>query len=278
MPWLAQLKQFLPQHKYAINAQQLGDFSQLPWSNLGDWSALTTNSRLTYPQACQNLAQRLADTLNLNSNDRLLDLGCGQGASLAYWQQAYGVKHIEGVELQLACVEKIRQQLPHLTAIHCLDFLNLNFFEFKKFDVVMCIDAAYHVPLNSFLDSALSVLNSKGRIGFHLLIWSDQFLNSNILTQQKYRWLLRAADIQSADVMTKEQLLGCLEDRALQQVELQDLSEAVLGGFASYIEQQAWQGNQNLDRVKIAMTAKLCRSLYNAGMVHYVQVTAWSAE
>lgn len=266
----------MAQHKYAIRAELLGDCTALPWSNLGDWSGRInqSNTKLTYPQACQNLAQRLAQALNLNSKDWVLDLACGHGASLHFWQQHYALEHLEGVELQLSCVQNIQQHLPHLHGIHQLNFLNLKMFEFKKFDVVMCIDAAYHVDLNSFLNSVNSVLNSKARLGFHTLVWSDQYLNSNLIQRKKYHWLLRAADIQGGHLRSKQQLIQQLEQMGFEHIRLQNLSEAVLKGFADYIEQDCPQNLKSLDGLKIALTAKLCRRLYEDGLLHYVQVTA----
>ena len=276
MQWFQQLQAKLPTHKYAINAKLLGDYSNLPWSNLGDWSVdPTLTAKKTYPQACQALACRLADHLQLSVDDQLLDLGCGQGASLKLWQQHYAVQVIEGVELQPLHVEHMCQHLPHVTAIHCVDFLNLKQFEFRKFDVVICIDAAYHVNLNAWLESVGPILNSKGRLGFHSLIWSDQFLNSNFFLQQKYRLLLKAADIDYADILTQSMLQQQLEVHAFEKIEVVDLSEAVLAGFAQYVaEDLKHTGQQRFDWLKIEMTAKLCRTLYQEGYIRYVQVTA----
>jgi 2-polyprenyl-3-methyl-5-hydroxy-6-metoxy-1,4-benzoquinol methylase len=275
MQWLQLLQAKLLAHKYAIDARLLGDNAILPWSNLGDWSRQTLNSKKSYPQACENLAVGLADHLNLNSNDQLLDLGCGQGASLLLWQQKYAVKHIEGIELQPLHVAKICQHLPNLTAIHCMDFLNSKQFEFKKFDVVLCIDAAYHANLNSFLSAITPLLNSKGRLGFHTLIWSNEYLNSNFLVQHKYQMLLKAADIRAQDLMTEENLKSCLNTYDFEKIEVIDLSEAVLSGFSDYVNQLVKPVNaERIDWLKIQMTAKLCRTLYKDGYVRYVQITA----
>jgi cyclopropane fatty-acyl-phospholipid synthase-like methyltransferase len=62
----------------------------------------------SYPEACQTLATHLADRLQLKSNDRVLDLGCGQGASLLLWQQHYHVQQLCAVELQAECVQRIQ--------------------------------------------------------------------------------------------------------------------------------------------------------------------------
>lgn len=270
MKWLQAIQQQFSQHKYAINAKQLGDDAELAWSNLGYWDDATSS----YPDACRQLADLLVQAVHLNSNDSLLDLGCGQGASLVHWQQHYHVQHIEAVELQASCVIQIQKYLPQLAAIHQRSFLNLKQIQFKSgFDVVLCIDAAYHCNLNSFLDSVGSVLNSKGRLGFHYLMLSEQWLNLNSLQKKKYQWLLKAADVNLNNLMTESVLKQTLQTYDFEDIEIRDLSEAVLQGFANYF-QQLPQHATDLDAFKIRMTAKLCRKLYADGLVKYVQISA----
>lgn len=271
MRWLQAIFRQAPSHKYAINAVLLGDPTELPWSNLGYWQSPAQD----YPVACQQLANHLAKAVQLQSTDRLLDLGCGQGASLLHWQYHYQLSQITAVELQTTCVEQIQARWPALP-IYAQSFLNLkNLTPLAPFDVVLCIDAAYHHPLNLFLDAVQPVLNSKGRLGFHTLILSAQFLNSNPVQQQYYRGLLKVADVSLPELKTVAQLEQGLQERGFVQIQIEDLSAPVLQGFAEYIQQLRWpQHSPSLDRIKIAMTAKLCRRLYRDGLVRYVQVTA----
>ena len=270
MKWLQAIRQHFPQHKYAINAKQLGDDAALAWSNLGYWDDATSS----YPQACRQLADQLAQAVQLTSADKLLDLGCGQGASLALWQQHYQLQYIEAVELQANCVMQIQQHLPHLVAIHQHSFLNLKQIQFKAaFDVVLCIDAAYHSNLNSFLASVGTVLNANGRLGFHYLILSEQGSALTSLQKQKYKWLLKSADVNLDDLMTQSVLTQTLQRYDFSEIEVVDLSQAVLHGFSHYI-QQSPPPQLSLDAVKIQITAKLCQKLYVDGLVQYVQISA----
>ncbi|TCB49322.1 methyltransferase domain-containing protein [Acinetobacter sp. ANC 4779] len=273
MKWLQAIQQQFSQHKYAINAKHLGDDAELAWSNLGYWDDATSS----YPDACRQLADQLAQAVHLTAKDRLLDLGCGQGASLLHWQQHYHVQNIEAVELQSSCVIQIQKHLPQLTAIYPHSFLNLKLIQFTSgFDVVLCIDAAYHSNLNSLLDSVRSVLNSKGRLGFHYLIWSEKWLELNSLQKRKYQWLLKAADVNSDHLMTESALKQTLQDYDFAEIEIRDLSKDVLQGFANYFHkiQQLSHQTADLDAFKIRMTAKLCRKLYAEGVVKYVQISA----
>ena len=270
MKWLQAIRQQFPQHKYAINAKQLGDDAPLAWSNLGYWEDATSS----YPEACAQLADQLAQAIDLKSTDRLLDLGCGQGASLLHWQQHYQVQHIGAVELQSSCVRQIQQHLPQLAAIYQQSFLNLHQLPFRQhFDVVLCIDAAYHCNLNSFLHAVSPVLNKKGRLGMHYLILSEQWRNLTAVQKQKYKWLLKAADVNLDDLMMESDLKQTLQSYGLAEIKIRDLSKSVLLGFADYV-QHLPQHSTGLDGFKIRTTAKLCHKLYEDGLIKYVQITA----
>lgn len=268
MKWIQAIQQQLPQHKYAINAEMLGDTAECAWTNLGFW----TDTTASYPHACQQLAERLAQAVQLQPNDRVLDLGCGQGASLKYWLTHYQIQHLEAVELQPNCVDHIQKQLPQLKAVHCQSFLDLNRNSFSDlFDVVMCIDAAYHSDLNSFLASVSPLLNSKGRLGFHYLMLSDAHLNSK--QKLKYRYLLKAADVRFNALMTEQQIQQTLAQHHFEQINIQDLSTAVFAGFSHYIASRKDMG-RGLEQFKIQMTAKLCKTLFAEGIVRYIQINA----
>lgn len=276
MKWLHQLRSTFSQHKYAINAALLGDSSELAWSNLGYWSATAQ----TYPEACRALANHLADSVQLTASDHVLDLGCGQGASVLHWQQYYQIQHITAVELQAECVQRIQAIFPKPQNIYCQSFLNLKQITFPQhFDVVLCIDAAYHSSLNSFLTAVSPVLNSKGRLAFHYLMLSPKFLNSNAVDKMQLALLLKAADVNLKQLPDQISLQQQLAQAGFEFIQIEDLSEPVLAGFAGYIQQQAISQDSveqytTLDLVKIKMTAKLCQKLAEQGVVQYVQVTA----
>ncbi|QIO04681.1 SAM-dependent methyltransferase [Acinetobacter shaoyimingii] len=272
MKWLQAFKFVTPKHKYAIDAKALGDDAECAWSNLGYWN----HADDSYPEACRQLADHLADIIHLTSNDKLLDLGCGQGASVLHWKNYYKIQNITAVELQVACVAKIQQkQIDHFN-IYCGSFLNLKQIQLNsQFDVILCIDAAYHSPLHLFLESVSFVLKPEGRLAFHTLMLSEKFSQLNVLQQAKYRFLLKCADVQLADLMSKPKLAQCLSHHAYDHIQIEDLSEPVLNGFSKYIQaRKQHTAFKGLDGVKIEMTAKLCKTLYEEGIVRYVQVSA----
>lgn len=258
-------------HKYAIAAQCLGDDAALPWSNLGYWQQQHSN----YPLAGQSLADHAAHAVQLKSSDRVLDVGCGQGASLLHWRNAYNIQQLSAVDLQAQCIANIQQHLPQV-ASYCGSFTQLQQLKFlNKFDVVLCIDAAYHSPLPAFLDSVGAVLNRNGRLAFHYLIWADSWQHCAQTQQLRYRYLLKTADVAWQHLMHHQQLEHTLEQHGFDDIVIKDISEAVLQGFAQYRTTQQFEKKHfDMAQLKIDLTAKLCRKLYNDGLVRYVQVSA----
>lgn len=267
MPLLQAIRKKYPQHKYAINAVMLGDTRNLAWSNLGLWQTAQC-----YSDAGQALAEHLAQLIHLNSKDRLLDLACGQGASIELWNKKYNIQNISAVELQPECVNHLQNHAPFLNSILCDSFLNLTSSTFpQKFDAVLCIDAAYHVVLNTFLSAIQNVLAVHGRLGFHTLMLHDHFFDLTLVQQKKYMFLLKAADVNLRHLMCKNKLQCTIMKHGFSQVFIQDLSENVLQGFANYID----KGQLNLtglDGFKIKITAKLCAKLFRDGWIRYVAI------
>lgn len=258
-------------HKYAIDSTLLGDDALLAWSNLGYWQG-----EQSYPLACQTLAERLAQAIKLQATDHLLDLGCGRGASLLYWLEHYQIQYLSAVDVQPDCIERIQNNLPQVDSV-CRPFLKLTeHFAEQSFDAILCIDAAYHSDLQNLLQAMSSLLRPHGRVAFHTLAWSEKGAKINKLQRFKYQTILRAADVSLNNLHPLPQLASIIESYAFHKVEIRDISQPVLDGFATYHASLQRQSNVllNLDQLKIDMTAKLCRKLYRDGFVHYVEIVA----
>ena len=261
--------QNLKQHQYAIAADQLGDQHALAWTNLGYW-AYTDN----YMSAGRALAQHLVEPLALSTDDVLLDVGCGHGASLQLWQQHYAVAQIYAVERQVALQQHLKQHAPFVKQILTRSWLDLTQQDFEQpFDVVLCIDAAYHHRLADFLAVMTPLLKHKGKLALHLLMLSPRFEQCGYLEQQQCRYLLKAAQVNLDDLLTEAQIMACCQDYGFTQIEIEPMSEQVLAGFARYMATHS--AAKGMAGLKIKMTAKLCAKLYQAGWVQYVALRAF---
>lgn len=259
------------QHKYAIHATLLGDDAVCPWTNLGLW-----RNTCSYVAACQYLANHLAGRLRLRAMDRVLDLGCGQGASLLFWQQYHAVTDITAVELQAKCVEKIQHQ-PWAQSIqlHQGSFLALDAFHLKQYDVVMCIDALYHHDAMQFLSHVQPYIAPSGRIGFHYLMLNPRFETLTTYQKMKYQYLLKVADINIQHLHTTTAFQAQMHALGYEDITIDDLSQDVFAGFSHYVQRKLpGQHLKSLDTLKIKMTAKLCQKLAQDGLIDYVQVCA----
>jgi cyclopropane fatty-acyl-phospholipid synthase-like methyltransferase len=131
---------------------------------------------------------------SVNSTRSFTGFGLWSGASLQHWIEHYQVQQLSALELQPALIQRIHQHLPQLAHIQQGSFLDLNqLYSPEAFDVILCIDAAYHSDLRRFLDAVKPVLKTQGRLGFHYLVLSEKwrqlsdFSNKNILICLKLR-------------------------------------------------------------------------------------------
>ena len=281
------------QSKFAIDSSLLGDPNTLAWSNLGYWQTKHQPPEnlqsqhfvaLDYISACQQLAHLLGEAAQLNSTDQLLDLGCGQGASLQYWHTAFGVQHITAFEIQAQCIARIKQAaIPPLDAIYQASFSKLplpNAQLEHAFDAVICVDAAYHAPLNDFIAVNRAVLKPRGRMAFTILIRPVHSKKNGIclsrLTTHFSKGILHLVAVPQQHLHTEQEVIELLSSFNFKDIKINHLDQPVLDGFAQYIKRQppsltryhltAW--------LKITLTAKLCAFLYQHQLVHYSVVSA----
>lgn len=300
------------QSKFAIDSRLLGDPHTLAWSNLGFWqmphyenNSYQDNSRQHKPQhqiqqsendaaidyikACENLAHVVGEAAQLRSTDQLLDLGCGQGASLQYWQNAFSVQHITAFELQTTCVEKIKQAaLPQLDAIYQASFSQFPLpaaHLYHAFDAVVCVDAAYHAPLADFLAVNQAALKPGGRMAFTSLIRPVKpkktvFVVSP-LKQYFNKQMRQLTSIPPQHLYTEQDVIKILSNSGFADIQIRHLDQPVLAGFAQYTQRQPLALNRhNMNKhtfaawLKISLTAKLCAFLYQHQLIHYSIVSA----
>ncbi|GAB1421144.1 hypothetical protein MASR2M15_12880 [Anaerolineales bacterium] len=97
----------------------------------------------------QNHLQRLADTLSLSSQVRLLDLSCGKGELLCQWAQKYELKGL-GVDNDEEKIKLARERATELEVWSEAHFVSdtVSDFpqEFHEYDVVLSLGGAYHWP------------------------------------------------------------------------------------------------------------------------------------
>ena len=178
------------QQKFEIALELLSDHPATPaWGNLGDWTATTE-----YGQACRQLALRVGQAAKLQPQDHVLDLACGDGASLQLWPEVFGVRHVTGLEYRARCVDSIRRQAPA-----CLDAIVQGRFDVlpapaelpsRGFDAALCVDAAYHAAsLDAFAAYYLGLTYERHGLNQLARRWPALDQAANLSLWAEYVWL-----------------------------------------------------------------------------------------
>lgn len=267
----------LQQSAFAIAVDLLSDDpAPLAWANLGDWTATSD-----YSQACRQLALRVGHAAALQPEDRVLDLACGEGASLRLWPEAFGVRHVTGLEYQARCVERIRQHRPAgLDAILQGRFDELpvcTALRGQTFDAVVCVDAAYHaLSLKAFAAFAAQMLRAQGRLAFTTLVAATP---KRALDPLPLRHMAMArAGMPAASVLTEPALQATLAQQGFSDIKVESLDAEVFQSFADFVQQRAgtlhWRRKASAGWLKIQATGWLCRHVHRSGSLHYCLISA----
>lgn len=124
---------------------------------------------------------KLLEVLKLKMNERVLDLGCGNGFITEYLQKETGA-YFQGVDIS---EEAIRQaQKMATTKRLAFSVGNMNNLNFKPhvFDCVVAIDTLYYVDdLEETLKQMMAILKPEGRMGIFFTQWINSIEESEKL-------------------------------------------------------------------------------------------------
>ena len=224
------------------------------WGNLGLWPAND------YAATCSALARRIGEAASLAPGQRVFSVACGAGDELALWVRAFGVGHALGVERDAAARALAKRFVGDAVMVaDALPAVPLP--GAKRFDAVLCVDAAYHLsPRPAYLAQWHAVLQPGGRVAFTDLVLDGR--RSLPLRAAAHLCGVPAGDLVGADVRQAQ-----LRDAGFVDVRVERLDAAVLDGFAQFVRaQRARLGRQAAGPAwrRVALTAALippCRAL-----------------
>lgn len=133
-------------------------FSRSDFTNFGYWRSDTDNQRL----ACENLMDELIARMPPEPSS-ILDVACGKGATTAFLKKKLEPERLVGINISRKQLATARENAPGC------DFELMNAtrlgFDAEVFDVVICVEAAFHFDTRErFFREALRVLKPGGRL------------------------------------------------------------------------------------------------------------------
>lgn len=219
--------------------------SEHHWGNLGYWA-----NTQDYAKAGQQLAMKVGDQAELDQASDILDVGFGCGDQLKLWHQHYRVKTISGVNTSQAQVGLAQKKLRFegINAfLHHYDHRVVNNQADRNYSHVLSVDAAYFFEeRDQWFKQVHRVLKPEGKLVVTDLVMPQQ--PSDLLQEFFMRSLLWLCGIPKDNVITLEAYQQQLRDAGFSKLSEEDISSAVLDGFAHWLPKyrQQFEGIGNL--------------------------------
>jgi SAM-dependent methyltransferase len=228
----------IDEHYTQRHALRKGIYGELPYANYGYWP----RAGMSIDEACNALTELMAGELSLGASDRLLEVGCGYGAS-AFWLATHvGPREIVGIDATAIRVEKGRDLmaesgLADRVRLQLGDATDMEF-EDGSFSKVLAIECAFHFNTREdFLREAYRVLRPGGVLAMtDILPAPDLDLEAHAAEEVGELLALDAKLICEANVYAVPTYEGILRRIGFEGVRIYSIKEKVLLQYADHLE------------------------------------------
>lgn len=219
------------------------------------------------PAACENLVNKLLDFIP-DKQGRILDVGCGLGATTRMLLQYYPPANVVGINIDENQLATARQNAPGCTFL-LMDAASLKFDD-ASFDNIICVEAAFRFnTMDDFFREAFRVLKPGGR-----LVLCDILLGKPRTNVQA-----RLRIVAENYVTDLESYRRRFEAVGFTQVQVVDATEACWGGFRRNMRRwpwRAWRKGQlgAMECMQAALSSQLTTMALGRAIRYYPLVAA----
>lgn len=206
-------------------------WGDIEFFNVGFWSATTPNQMA----ACINLVDRLLSASS--SPKRVLDVGCGLGATTQQARRRWPLADVHGVNISPIQIEHCRQNVSGCR-FYAMDATRLDFPD-ESFDFVFSVEAAFHFNTrHDFFKEASRILKPGG-----ILALADIIVEDNQYADSLYLWDVKAANY----VADLQAYAEDLKSTGFDSVKLDDITSSSWMAWCAAIEK--WLLSQAEDHI-----------------------------
>ncbi|MDJ0879779.1 MAG: methyltransferase domain-containing protein [Halieaceae bacterium] len=265
--------EFFDTAEIAINE---GDQS---WGNLGLWQ-----EQDSYSSACRNLAIALGSMAGLDETSHVLDVGFGCGDQLLLWLEHFQVATLQGINLSATQTQGATELLhrrgydkhcEHLTQGDICDSSLWPARGAQAPTCILCLDSAYHFQSKPvFFEHAAHSLPVGGKLCLTDFVLPEDFRPG--MRELPLHAMLWASRIPRGNIMTAARYAEQLVDSGFSSIEVRDISQEVMLGFAGwwrcYRERAGHLPTRS--RLKYLITARFLDWAFTNNVLRYVMVCA----
>lgn len=246
-------------------------FGEKPYANYGFW----TRPDISIDEACDAMTDAVAGAAGMAQGDRVLEVGCGYGASAVYYAEKLRPSSVVGIDITevrlKTATEYVRKcGLENVIEVRFGDATNLDFPE-ASFDRVIGIECAFHFDTRfDFLKEVSRVLVPGGGLGLADLILKEGIDPASVIEATRIDNYGRS--LVPDNVHDRRTYLARLREAGFTAESVEVITDRTIGPLIEHLEKVARQQTGEKAAFR-ARSAAIYRHYLKIGM-EYVLVSA----